>query len=343
MKLFVITFFSIVFLGVILFSSFSIEQAFAAETKSNNDTPLLDATKCESLISAQQVKDITGLESEDIFFRMITEDLTQLNNPTIISGCAFDFENREGTITIALMVSQYTTSEELVEKIDMALQGVQTLEVTIEEGILGNDWKYFTMEIDDAGLGIMMNTYKENMSVTFNVPLTEGKLQPISVEHLKDMSSIVQTSLESPMIGEDISEEIMITQNENPEEVKEITSTDHPLDFYAKGTITGEHFNGGTIWMAIKGDNMTYIGTWDGSRSKITSTVTQSSECESTFQICLDGKITDDDKSAGLKVGDTYLTKIDTVNKRQIITGTSGFFEDIELVIDFTKIYDKIK
>jgi len=232
------------------------------------------------------------------------------------------------------------TSEDVTKKIDMAMQGAQTQDVSIEEGVSDDGWNYFTMEINDAGLGIMMNSYKKNMSITFNVPLTGGEQQPVSIEHLKEMSGVVQSSLET---GDD-NDAVMMTHTEKPEETEDtVNITNQPLSFYGKGIITGEHFNGGVIWMAVKGDTMTYIVQWEDSRTKITSTVAQSSECESTFQICLDGKVTDNDQSGGLEIGDTQLTKIDAVNKRQTMTGTSGFFDGLEIVIDFTKIYDKTK
>ncbi len=303
-------------LGIILFTSFSDDSAFAEEVKSenNDDASLLDAAKCESLISIPQVQSITGLESENIHFRVITEDLTHLNNPTMTSGCAFGFESQEGTVSIGLMVAQYMTSEDVIEKIDIAMQGAQTKDVSIEEGVSDDGWNYVTMEINDAGLGIMMNSYKENLSITFNVPLTGGEQQPVSIEHLKEMSGIVQSSLET---GDD-NDAVMMTQTEKPEETEDTANiTNQPLSFYGKGIITGEHFNGGVIWMAVKGDTMRYIVQWENSKAKIISTVTQSSECKPTFQICLDGKVTDNDQGGGLEVGDTQLTKIDPINKRQ--------------------------
>ena len=115
--------------------------------------------------------------------------------------------------------------------------------------------------------------------------------------------------------------------------------SDDAITFRGKGTVTGEHFNGGIMWTAINADKATTIAQWDLGRSKIHSDISPSSDCEINYQICVDATVTSTDNSAAAKVGDKFLIKIDTKNKKQIIVGKSGSLENIEIVLEFSKIY----
>lgn len=83
---------------------------------------------------------------------------------------------------------------------------------------------------------------------------------------------------------------------------------------------------------------LTVIAQWDLGRSKIISDVSPSSDCEPTYQICVNATVTSSN-SAAVKVGDTFLIKIDIENKKQVIVGKFGFLENVEIVLDVNKIY----
>ncbi|HSB84288.1 MAG TPA: arylsulfatase, partial [Nitrosarchaeum sp.] len=115
--------------------------------------------------------------------------------------------------------------------------------------------------------------------------------------------------------------------------------SDDVLNFHGKGIVVGEHFKDGRMWTGISGDKATIIAQWDLGRSKILSDVSPSSNCEPTYQICVNATVTSSDNSAAVKVGDTFLIKIDTENKKQVIVGKFGFLENVEIVLDVNKIY----
>ena len=115
--------------------------------------------------------------------------------------------------------------------------------------------------------------------------------------------------------------------------------TDDALTFRAKGTVTGDHFNGGRLWTSIHGDKATTITQWSLGRSLIHSNVILSTECESSFSICLEATITDVTNSASVKAGDKFLIGIDPENNKQIIIGKAGFLENAQVILTLDKIY----
>lgn len=117
--------------------------------------------------------------------------------------------------------------------------------------------------------------------------------------------------------------------------------SDNILNFHGKGIVVGEHFKGGWMWTGINGDKATVIAQWDLGRSKIISDISSSSNCEPNYQICANATVTSSDNSAAVKVGDTFLIKIDTVNKKQVIVGKFGFLENIMIDVGITKTYEK--
>ena len=202
--------------------SLMIPESFAQETDD-----VFDVEKCNSLMSAEEFKTITGLESEDIYFDMITEDLTQLNNPTMTSGCAFEFENEDGTIGVSFMAAQFVSSYELIQKRDIALQGAESAGFVMTEGVLDNGWNYFFLDINDSGLGIMMNSYKEDLSITINVPLVGGESQPVTEGNLKTMSGLIHDSLNLEETENDNSlpEDNVMDIGDNPDMIEKMTSS----------------------------------------------------------------------------------------------------------------------
>ncbi len=113
------------------------------------------------------------------------------------------------------------------------------------------------------------------------------------------------------------------------------------LNFHGKGIVVGEHFKDGRMWTGINADKSTIIAQWDLGRSKIISDISPSSDCEPNYQICVNATVTSSDNSAAVKVGDTFLIKIDTENKKQVIVGKFGFLENVEIILDLDKIYKK--
>jgi len=119
--------------------------------------------------------------------------------------------------------------------------------------------------------------------------------------------------------------------------------SDDVLNFHGKGIVVGEHFKDGRMWTDINGDKATVIAQWDLGRSKIISDISPSSDCEPNYQVCVNATVTSSDNSAAVKVGDIFLIKIDTENKKQVIVGKFGFLENVEIVLDVNKIYKNPK
>lgn len=111
--------------------------------------------------------------------------------------------------------------------------------------------------------------------------------------------------------------------------------------FYSKGTVTGEHFTGGVMWTALDGEKATVISQWDLGRSKIHATISPTVDCEENYKICVEAIVTDTDNSAAAKPGDKFIIKIDPENSKQVLVGKAGFLENVEIIIDITKIYGK--
>ncbi len=199
-----------------------IPESFAQETEK-----VFDAEKCNSVMSAEQFKAIAELESEDISFRMITEDLTQLNNPTMTSGCAFDFGTEDGTIGVSFMAAQFISSDEAINTRDMVLQGAETAGFTMTEGVFENGWNYFFLDINDSGLGTMMNSYHEDLSITINVPLIGGESQPITEDHLKKMSGLIHDGLNIEEIASNTSipDDNVMEIKDNSDTIEKMTSS----------------------------------------------------------------------------------------------------------------------
>lgn len=120
-----------------------------------------------------------------------------------------------------------------------------------------------------------------------------------------------------------------------------LVQSDGSLMFRAKGTIVGEHFTGGTIWTSIEGDKSTTVAQWKLGRSLIHSDVLPISDCEPAYSICLEATVVDSQNSAAAKPGDQFIVKIDPENKKQIIVGKSGVLENMEIIINITKSYEK--
>jgi hypothetical protein len=112
-----------------------------------------------------------------------------------------------------------------------------------------------------------------------------------------------------------------------------------PLKFRAKSVVVGEHFTGGIMWTAIDGDKVTTIVQWKLGRSLFHADVLPMSDCAQPYSTCLEATITDSHNAAGAKAGDQFIVKIDPENKKQVIIGKSGFFENTEIVLEIKKIY----
>lgn len=110
--------------------------------------------------------------------------------------------------------------------------------------------------------------------------------------------------------------------------------------FRAKGTVTGEHFNGGRIWTAIQDDKATIITQWTLGRAIIHSNILPI-DCEPNYSICFEATVTDTTNSSAAKSGDKFIVKIDPQNKKQVIVGKSGFLENVEVVLSVDKIFTK--
>jgi len=93
------------------------------------------------------------------------------------------------------------------------------------------------------------------------------------------------------------------------------------------------------MWTAINDDKATIIAQWTLGRSLIHLDVLPISDCEPIYSICLEATVTDSQNSAAATLGDQFIIKIDPENKKQVITGKSGVLENIEIVLDFSKIY----
>ena len=111
--------------------------------------------------------------------------------------------------------------------------------------------------------------------------------------------------------------------------------------FFAKGIVTGEHFENAVMWTGIKDTEGIFINQWELGRTKIHTTLSPMETCEPEYKICKNAIVVESTNSAAVSVGDRFTIKIDSENKKQVITGIEGFLENVDIVIDFTKIYDR--
>lgn len=117
------------------------------------------------------------------------------------------------------------------------------------------------------------------------------------------------------------------------------SQSDELIEYRVKGTITGDHFNGGVMWTIIEENKATTIAQWSLGRSLIHSNVLPTSNCEPDYSVCLEATVTDSKNSAAAKLGDKFIVKIDPQNKKQVIVGEAGFLENVEISLDIDKIY----
>ena len=110
-------------------------------------------------------------------------------------------------------------------------------------------------------------------------------------------------------------------------------------EFRAKGTVVGEHFNGGRMWTAIDGNKATTITQWSLGRAIIYSDIAPLTECDTSYSVCFEATVSDVKNSAATKPGDQFIIKIDPQNKKQIIMGKAGFLENTEILLSLDKIY----
>ncbi len=115
------------------------------------------------------------------------------------------------------------------------------------------------------------------------------------------------------------------------------TQSEDALRYFAKGTVTGEHFKDSVIWTQINNAQITIIDTWESQRTKFQGTVTQSIECESNYQICLDAKVTHVLNTAAIRVGDKFVIKVDAEDNVQKYEWLSGNLKEFEIEAKVTR------
>ncbi len=146
---------------------------------------------CLELISAQQVKEITGYEGE-IEGRIINADLAALNDH-LDEGCYGGYEDKDRTFVLGVGISIAKSDEVAQEKWDEGIQLVkeQNFPAEIKRD---KQWEYYALEIDAGGLTSLLSSKKGTMLVAMNAPGTDN---PITDEQLIEMAKIIHSNVDA--------------------------------------------------------------------------------------------------------------------------------------------------
>ena len=218
---------ALIFFGILTMLTLSIPSVYS-ET--------FDEQTCLSLVSAEQVKEITGFQ-DTVDVRVINANLESLNEE-IGTGCAIGFEDKEQSFVLGLAVSA-ANSEQLAQSTYGEL--FSTSHQIGQNVIEGNNgpWIYHLTTINDKGINSVLASVKDNIQVAINAPATEFTIEPIAmIEILK----IVQSNIDK----------LDISKSFEPKS---------PLDLYDPSTSSGVNVifdrcqNNDIWWAHLENDN----------------------------------------------------------------------------------------
>ena len=156
----------------------------------NAHSVAFDEDRCLSLISVDQVKEITGFEGM-IESRIIDGDLTLLNDD-LKSGCMSGFENEDGSFSLGIIATVAKTSDATKEKFDESLTMAESLDIPVEI-MSENGWEYFVVDIKQSGLNSILLSMKGEMLVGINAPDTWYNVDSSS---LLEMARVIHADID---------------------------------------------------------------------------------------------------------------------------------------------------
>ncbi len=148
------------FFGAISISAFSIPDAYSIT---------FDEQTCLSLISTEQVKEITGFD-DAIDARVINSDLVALNDD-VESGCLIVFENEDRLFTVSLSAVVSTSVDVTKEKFEQTLTMAKMMDIPMEL-ISENEWEYYAMDVGQSGIDSVLTSMNGKTMIGLNAPTT---------------------------------------------------------------------------------------------------------------------------------------------------------------------------
>ena len=132
---------------------------------------------------------------------------------------------------------------------------------------------------------------------------------------------------------------VTITPNSFATEKEEALTT-----FSGKGKISeSSHFPGLVVWSHINGEMGTFLIQTEEKLVSVRTQLSPSTNCEQDHtSLCFDGIVNEVRNSEAFKVGDRFKLGIDLANKKQFFSFLSGFFQNVNVLIDLktTRTHD---
>ncbi len=150
----------------------------------------LDEELCLTFLSADQVQNITG-HDDTLDVRVVDSELSSIKDK-VMSGCDVSFENKDHSEIISLSVMVSNTVYNAQSKYAEILFSAESIgfPVQIENG---SHWTYNIIEINQAELGNVFYSTKNQWIIGINAPSTETAIEP-SV--LIELAKVVHTNID---------------------------------------------------------------------------------------------------------------------------------------------------
>ena len=149
-----------------------------------------DDQTCLSLISTDQVKEITGFEGT-VNARVINGDLAA-SNDDIESGCLIGFENEDRSFALSLSVSTSNTANITKEKFEQTLTMAEMLKIPAEI-ISENGWEYYAIDVAQSGIDSVLASMNGKIMVGLNAPTT---WYVVDSESLLEMARVIHAKID---------------------------------------------------------------------------------------------------------------------------------------------------
>ena len=149
-----------------------------------------DDQTCLSLISTDQVKEITGFEGT-VNARVINDELTALNDD-VESGCLIGFEDEDNSFALSLSVLTLNTTDITKEKFEQTLTMAEMLKIPVEI-ISENGWDYYAIDVGQSGIDSVLTSMNEKMMVGLNAPTS---WHIIDSESLLEMARVIHANVD---------------------------------------------------------------------------------------------------------------------------------------------------
>ncbi len=167
--------------GAISISAFSVPEAYSIT---------FDDQTCLSLISTDQVKEITGFD-DAIDARVINGDLAALNDD-VESGCLIGFEDEDNSFALSLSVLTLNTADITKEKFDQTLTMAEMLKIPVEI-ISENGWDYYAIDVGQSGIDSVLTSMNGKVMVGLNAPTS---WHTIDSESLLEMARVIHANVD---------------------------------------------------------------------------------------------------------------------------------------------------